>query len=644
MAEKWNTTIGSLSNQVAQDIPDIGENFDYLMARNGYLVDAGQTNQGAVGDGSGYTIKDIVDLVGATKKATIFLPHHAADGNTTSYALGTDETITDNFTLVIQPGAIIAIATGKTLTINGDIIAGPIQQLFSLTGTGKAAFPTRATVHANWWVTGGAGTSGDPWTGGDSAAGIKTACVSGAGVVKLVDGYYSTSTKISMNGMELSGEHVRNTIITSTVASGETLFVDGVGHNVNNLTIDCNETTGSIGIVVGGAYEAMWTGAVRVTEAATCGVRFDAATHGYSCYGEYGAIHVSTGNTVGSLGVDFIGGTGDNSFNANHWSRITVIDNTSSNTITGLQIDSSLVNNAAGNVIDFLSVEGGDVGVSILAGGNTHIVGGWLENNTGGNIVIDDDPTVGSFFYGGYSDNRAITYTYSNNKSFILPVASSYTFNLAGRWYFDHMEASSGGDNEILGGVYGSNKLKRNAFTDNAATQSAVDSGLMFFNYSVLTELTDLTSHQDNQIVVLMSNNTNVYIIDSGNFVLGSEKWEPAKAGDSITLLYESSTAKWTELSRSRAAAGRAALADSATPSVLDGPYFITGGTTTITNFTDGYALQKIYIRSDHAITITDNSNIVLSGGTNFIMKATDTLTLILYDDDKWYEFSRSVN
>jgi len=93
MAEKWNTTIGSLSNQVAQDIPDIGENFDYLMARNGYLVDAGQTNQGAVGDGSGYTIKDIVDLVGATKKATIFLPHHAADDNTTVYSLGTDETI-----------------------------------------------------------------------------------------------------------------------------------------------------------------------------------------------------------------------------------------------------------------------------------------------------------------------------------------------------------------------------------------------------------------------------------------------------------------------------------------------------------------------------------------------------------------------
>jgi parallel beta-helix repeat protein len=85
------------------------------------------------------------------------------------------------------------------------------------------------------------------------------------------------------------------------------------------------------------------------------------------------------------------------------------------------------------------------------------------------------------------------------------------------------------------------------------------------------------------------------------------------------------------------------ALADDATPSVAGGwTSFLTGGTTTITDFDDGYTGQIITVIADHSITITDGTNIFLNGSANFEMTATDTLTLICKSDNKWYEVSRS--
>jgi hypothetical protein len=85
-------------------------------------------------------------------------------------------------------------------------------------------------------------------------------------------------------------------------------------------------------------------------------------------------------------------------------------------------------------------------------------------------------------------------------------------------------------------------------------------------------------------------------------------------------------------------------MADSATPSVLSGRNFVTGGTTTITNFTNGYIGKTITILADHSVTITDGTNIFLAGSANFAMAASDSLTLIEKADGKWYEISRSDN
>jgi len=85
-------------------------------------------------------------------------------------------------------------------------------------------------------------------------------------------------------------------------------------------------------------------------------------------------------------------------------------------------------------------------------------------------------------------------------------------------------------------------------------------------------------------------------------------------------------------------------LANDATPSIAAGTKFVTGGTTTITDFDDGYTGKIIYVIAAHTVTITDGTNILLSGSANWTMTATDTLTLIQKADTYWYELSRGDN
>lgn len=90
--------------------------------------------------------------------------------------------------------------------------------------------------------------------------------------------------------------------------------------------------------------------------------------------------------------------------------------------------------------------------------------------------------------------------------------------------------------------------------------------------------------------------------------------------------------------------AGQTILANDATPSVKGLRACQSGGTTTITDFDDGYEGQIIYFMANHAITITDGTNIFLNGSANFVMASTDTLTLIQKNDGLWYEIGRSDN
>ena len=85
-------------------------------------------------------------------------------------------------------------------------------------------------------------------------------------------------------------------------------------------------------------------------------------------------------------------------------------------------------------------------------------------------------------------------------------------------------------------------------------------------------------------------------------------------------------------------------LANNATPTVGGATLAKTGGTTTITDFDDGVVGQSFTLRSGHAVTITDGTNILLNGSANFVMASGDTLTLTMFNDQVWEETARKVN
>lgn len=85
-------------------------------------------------------------------------------------------------------------------------------------------------------------------------------------------------------------------------------------------------------------------------------------------------------------------------------------------------------------------------------------------------------------------------------------------------------------------------------------------------------------------------------------------------------------------------------LDNSGTPAVFGARFCLTGGIVAITDLDEGITNQLITILAEHNITITDGTNIFLSGSANWAMTASDTLTLICKADNKWYEIGRGNN
>ena len=81
-----------------------------------------------------------------------------------------------------------------------------------------------------------------------------------------------------------------------------------------------------------------------------------------------------------------------------------------------------------------------------------------------------------------------------------------------------------------------------------------------------------------------------------------------------------------------------------ATPSVSASNIFITAGTTTITDFDDGYTGKIITIIGASSLTITDGTNIILDGSANMSMTSGDVLMLVQKSDTYWYQISEANN
>ncbi len=99
-------------------------------ASHRYFVDSIEADQGAATSTGDKTIKDHVDAIGATKKATLYFLHDV-DADTTTYTVTTSETIPSNITCVVENGAIFAGA--GTLTVAGYVQIG-IGQVYNAAG------------------------------------------------------------------------------------------------------------------------------------------------------------------------------------------------------------------------------------------------------------------------------------------------------------------------------------------------------------------------------------------------------------------------------------------------------------------------------------------------------------------------------
>jgi hypothetical protein len=107
-----------------------------------------------------------------------------------THSIAADLTVPANITLKPERGAVFAVATTKTLTINGTLEAGRYQ-IFSCAGTGKVVFGPGVVkgICPEWW-------GADPTGASDSLTAFQAA----ATAMNFDSGAYGTSSTISFNG------------------------------------------------------------------------------------------------------------------------------------------------------------------------------------------------------------------------------------------------------------------------------------------------------------------------------------------------------------------------------------------------------------------------------------------------------------
>jgi len=161
------------------------------------------------------------------------------------------------------------------------------------------------------------------------------------------------------------------------------------------------------------------------------------------------------------------------------------------------------------------------------------------------------------------------------------------------------------------------------------------------------TTIEDFDDGRVGQLLTVLAEHT-LIITDGTHIILNGSTNLTMAAGDSLTLVLKADN-KWYETARMVNVASTAAelplfgvttLANETTPTVLNGKYFLTGGTTTIEDFDDGVVGQTITVKAKHSLQITDGGDLELVG--NFAMTTGDTITLTMIETGKWSEISRS--
>lgn len=136
---KWWTGSGSktfsrkTSTGGSQTVTKIGNTVDAL---------------GAHGNGSTYT--DVTLNAAITAASTNDIGIEIAPG---TWTISDDVTFPSTVMVIFHPGAVLSIATGKTVTFDrpDNIIASPNHQIFTTSGTGTVAFTYAGSCYPDWW-------------------------------------------------------------------------------------------------------------------------------------------------------------------------------------------------------------------------------------------------------------------------------------------------------------------------------------------------------------------------------------------------------------------------------------------------------------------------------------------------------------
>ena len=207
-------------------------NVKMYKASNYKFVDSTEANQGIAGDG--LSVKDIVDAVGTTKNATMVFGH-SGTGNTTTYTFSTTEVIPSNITTVVESGAVLAVATGVSITFNGPVEANERHKWIGLTGTGTVYFGEESVsvVYPEWW-----GATVDTGTDCNAEVGEAVGSIT-KGTIQFGPGRYdtgATTITVTGTGKTLAGSGVGATEIQID-GSGGSVFAFGT--TAGELTTGC---------------------------------------------------------------------------------------------------------------------------------------------------------------------------------------------------------------------------------------------------------------------------------------------------------------------------------------------------------------------------------------------------------------------
>lgn len=207
-------------------------------------ADQGKTT---AANGDGYlTIKQISDDIGTTEDATIVLRHDGV-ADQTRYGFSTNgltnDILTKNIAVIVEPGAIIRMSAGIDLYITGDYSAAKVTAIeYGGAGTGRVYFNYSITnagrtpiVYPEWW-----GAVADGLGNTANTTPINNAILSFNGIggtVQASSGEYDINATISMaNGVYLRGVPPTSsrvydaTVWTSSPNAGTWFVNDGTAY------------------------------------------------------------------------------------------------------------------------------------------------------------------------------------------------------------------------------------------------------------------------------------------------------------------------------------------------------------------------------------------------------------------------------